>query len=172
MTAQRKGTVRMGIALAVLAVMATVAIPSYAQGASTSGPLIDVSNPTAGAYLRRGKMFIYGNACDPSAAPGSGVAGTGIRRIAAYLGDRDTLEGVPSWRPGGYMTSASILNNPQPSSELGLPTTSSLCKVANAGFQLLSSSLRKGTWNLNIYVLSMTGKETHIVIPGLRVDKP
>lgn len=176
MIGPRKGTFthRLGIALGVAALMAATVIPgASAQNVSTSsGPIVDVSNPLPGAYVRRGKMFIFGDACDPNAPAGSGPAGTGIRKVSAFLGDRDSTEGHPFWRPGGYLTAATIINNVQPSSELGLPTTSPLCKVANAGFQLLTSSLRKGTWDLNIYVLSMTGKETHIVIPGIRVDKP
>ena len=48
----------------------------------------------------------------------------------------------------------------------------STCKNPAAGFRLLSSSLRKGIWNMNVYVLAKNGKETRVTIPGLRVDKP
>jgi len=170
MTAYRKGAARLGIALAVMAMLASVAIPSYAQGVST-GPLVELANPNAGAYLRRGKVIFTGNACDPNATD-AGVVGTGIKRISAYFGDRDTLAGTPSWRPGGYLTAASLPNVTQPGSQLGMPSTSPLCKVPNAGFQLVTPSLKKGTYDLNIYALSTSGAETHIVIPRIRVDKP
>ncbi|MDQ6671887.1 MAG: hypothetical protein M3069_14305 [Chloroflexota bacterium] len=177
MTAQGKGAVRLGIALAVMTILATAAIPSYAQSAPMPppGPLIEVANPDANAYVRRGKMWIYGNACDPNAGSlQGGPAGTGIKRVAAFFGDRDTLVGIPSWRPGGYLTSASATDvTPQPASELGLPSTSSMCKgMQNAGFGLFTPSLKEGIWDLNVYALSMTGAETHIVIPGIRVDEP
>jgi hypothetical protein len=77
----------------------------------------------------------------------------------------------------GAATSASLnpdfSANALQSSRLGLanPDTS-VCKNPNAGFRVLPSSFRKGTWTMNVYVLGKNGKETKVTINNLRVDRP
>ena len=77
----------------------------------------------------------------------------------------------------GAATSASVIPdfsaNALQSSRMGLanPDTS-ICKSPVAGFRVLPSSFRKGTWTMNVYVQAKNGKETKVTITGLRVDKP
>jgi hypothetical protein len=175
-----KGTVlRIATGGAVVAVMITVfALPAAAAVTPARAPMVNIANPSSGDYLRRGQNWVGGVACDPDASLTD--ASAGISRVQVYLGDRDTADGVPSWRPGGYMgaaTSASLnpdfSANALQSSRLGLanPDTS-ICKNPNAGFRVLPSSFRKGTWTMNVYVLGKNGKETKVTINNLRVDRP
>jgi hypothetical protein len=158
--------------------MTVVALPASADVTPTAAPTVSIANPTPGSYLRRGANWVGGVACDPNAALNDATAG--ISRVSIYLGDRDTLEGSPSWRPGGYMgvaTAASVIPdfsaNVSQTSRLGLSNPdSSTCKSAIAGFRVLPSSFRRGTWTMNIYVQGKNGKETKVTIPGLRVDLP
>src|SRR5439155_25879514 len=173
-----KGLVlRIATGAAVVAMMITVfAVPASAAVTPAVAPLVSIANPTAGDYLRRGQNWVGGVACDPNASATDTTAG--ISKVAIYLGDRDTAEGVPSWRPGGYMgaaTSASVLSdfsaNAGQFSRMGLGSPDvSTCKSPVAGFRVLPSSFRKGTWNMNVYVLAKNGKETRVTITGLRVD--
>jgi hypothetical protein len=158
--------------------MTVVAMPASAAVTPARAPLVNISNPASGDYIHRGAQWIGGVACDPDASMSDPTAG--ISKVSIYLGDRDTLEGAPSWRPGGYMgatTSASIIPdfsaNGAQNSRMGVanPDTS-MCKNPTAGFRLLPSSFRKGTWTVNIYVLGKNGKETKFTISNLRVDKP
>jgi len=56
---------------------------------------------------------------------------------------------------------------------LGIPNPDvSVCKNPLAAWRVLPSSFRKGTWNMNVYVLGKNGKETKVTIAGLRIDKP
>jgi hypothetical protein len=173
MTLNIKGVLpRIGTGVAVAALLATVAMvpAAAAQPAPTAAaPLVALFNPQAGDYLRRGGHFFYGVACDPNAAAGDTTGG--IAKVSLYFGNRDEPEqGGPSWRPGRYITAATGTTG---NSRLGLTTLAGgPCKVANSGFQLRTTSLRKGTWDLHVYALSKSGKETHIVVPGIRVDKP
>ncbi|HEV7663805.1 MAG TPA: hypothetical protein VGQ62_09745 [Chloroflexota bacterium] len=162
----------------VAALMTVVALPASAAVTPALAPVVNIANPAPGDYLRRGQNWVAGVACDPNAAltdPSAGIA-----KVSIYLGDRDTTEGTPSWRPGGYMgvtTSASVVAdfsaNAAQYSRMGLSNPDqSTCKNPTAGFRVLPSSFRKGTWTMNIYVQAKNGKETRVTIPGLRVDKP
>jgi hypothetical protein len=77
----------------------------------------------------------------------------------------------------GATTSASVIPdfsaNALQSSRMGLsnPETAT-CKSPVAGFRVLPSSFRKGTWEMNVYVQAKNGKETKVTISGLRVDRP
>src|SRR3979490_3182587 len=107
-----KGTwLRVATGGAVVAVMVTVmAAPAAAAVTPAKAPLVSIANPMAGDYLHRGQNRSCGLACDPDASMTDTTAG--ISKVSIYLGDRDTTEGLPSWRPGGYMgatTSASII---------------------------------------------------------------
>ena len=175
-----KGTwLRIATGGAVVALMGTVmAAPVAAAVTIAKAPVVSIANPLSGDYLRRGQNWIGGVACDPDASLTDTTAG--ISKVSAYLGDRDTLEGAPSWRPGGYMTAATTASivpdfsaNAGQFSRLGVTNPDvSTCKNLSAGFRLLSSSLRKGTWDINLYVLAKNGKETKVTITGVRVDKP
>jgi len=48
----------------------------------------------------------------------------------------------------------------------------STCKNPVAGWRVLPSSFRKGTWNMNVYVAREERQGTRVTITGLRVDKP
>jgi hypothetical protein len=175
-----KGIVsRTAIGAAVAVLLAVFALPVSAQDkAAAAAPMVDVSFPLANSYVRRGQNWVNGVACDPSASASDATAG--ISKIQVFLGDRDTGTGVPSWRPGGFMGQATIAGtNPEFSvnaaenSRMGMNAPeSNVCKGMNAGFRILPSSFKKGTWTMNVYVLSKSGKETRFTIPGLRVDKP
>jgi len=175
-----KGIVsRIGIGAAVAVLLAVLALPVSAQDKPAAvAPVVDVSFPMANSYVRRGQNWVNGVACDPNASASDMTAG--ISRIQVFLGDRDTGEGVPSWRPGGFMGQATVGGttpefsvNAAENSRMGLNAPeSSVCKGMSAGFRILPSSFRKGTWTMNFYVQSKAGKETRVTIPGLRVDKP
>jgi hypothetical protein len=175
-----KGTVlRIATGSAVVAVMITVfALPAAAAVTPARAPVVSIANPSPNDYLRRGQNWVGGVACDLDASMTDATAG--ISKVSIYLGDRDTLEGSPSWRPGGYMgatTSASIIPdfsaNAGQFSRLGLANPdSSTCKNPVAGFRVLPSSFRKGTWTMNVYVLAKNGKETKVTVGPLRVDLP
>lgn len=147
---------------AVVAAMTTLmALPASAAVAPTREPEVNVANPSPGAYLRRGRTYVSGVACDPNASMADATAG--IAKVTIFLGDRDTTIGVPSYRPGGYFGSAT----------LGLPTSyAATCKQPNAGWRVLPSSFKKGIYDMNIYVLGKNGKETKVTIAGVRVDNP
>jgi hypothetical protein len=175
-----KGIVsRIGTGAAVAVLLGVLALPVSAQDKpAAAAPVVDVSFPVANSYLRRGQNWVNGVACDPNASASDPTAG--ISRIQVFLGDRDTGEGAPSWRPGGFMGQATIGGttpefsvNAAENSRMGLNAPeASVCKGMNAGFRILPSSFRKGRWTMNVYVLAKNGKETRITIPGLRVDKP
>jgi hypothetical protein len=176
-----KGIVsRMATGVAVGVLMAVVALPASAQQVQklAVAPVIDVAFPTAGVFLRRGQNWMNGVACDPNAAATDATAG--ISKITVFLGDRDTGDGVPSWRPGGFMGQATLGGttpefsvNASETSRLGLATPDMrVCTSPTAGFRILPSSFRKGIWTMNVYVFGKNGKETRVTIPGLRVDKP
>ena len=166
-----------GAVLAVL--MTTIALPVSADVTPAVAPRVSVANPSAGDYLRRGADWVTGIACDPNASMSDATAG--VAKVSVYLGDRDTAVGVPWYRAGGYFGSADI-NKTQPdfsdtstglNSRLGLRNPSmSVCKNPNAGWRVLTSSLRKGKVDMNVYVLGKNGKETKVTIAGLRIDMP
>ena len=158
-----KGTwLRIATGGAVVAVMVTVlAAPAAAAVTPTAAPVVNVANPHSGDYVRRGRNWITGVACDPNASMTDETAG--ISKITVYLGDRDTTIGVPWYRPGGYFGTATLgVTSPDVST----------CKQGNSGWRVLPSSFRKGLYDLNIYVLAKNGKETKVTITGLRVDRP
>ena len=140
---------------AVLALLGVSAIP---VSAVAIGPSLDVSNPSAGSYMRRGKHMFTGVACDKNAKSGSGISS-----VTVFLGDRDAANGVAFYAPGGYVGSAT----------LGLPATGGPCAgVSGAGWKLKTISLKKGKYTLFVYARSsVTGGETVTQIP-IRVDKP
>jgi hypothetical protein len=173
-----KGSViRIATGMSVVAVLTMViAVPASAAVTPLTAPRVNIAAPTGGDYMRRGTAIIIGEACDPDATLTDATAG--ISRITAYVGDRDTVEGVPSWRPGGFIGSATSTRPAADSpfaqgSRLGLANIDvSFCRQLNAGFRIITSALRKGSWNLNVYVQANNGKETKVTISGLRVDTP
>jgi hypothetical protein len=155
-----------------------VAIPAGAAPPVLTAPKVSVANPAPGDYWRRGSNWIQGVACDPDAPLTDTTAG--IARVQIFLGDRDTTEGVPFFRPGGYMgaataagTAAEFSTNAAINSRLGLGTPDvSTCKQSFAGWRVLPSAARKGTFTMNVYVQGKNGAETKVSIANLRVDKP
>ena len=104
----------------------------------------------------------------------------GISKVSVFLGDRDTTEAVPFFRPGGYFGAATVAGTAADFSStgainsrlaLGTPEFST-CKQMLSGFRVLTSAIRKGTWTMNIYVQGMNGAESKVTIPGIRIDKP
>jgi hypothetical protein len=175
-----KGTVlRIATGSAVVAVMITVfALPAAAAVTPARAPVVSIANPSPNDYIHRGQNWVGGVACDLDASATDTTAG--IARVQVFLGDRDTTEGTPSWRPGGYMgqaTSASVLSdfsaNAGQFSRMGLgnPDTS-MCKSPVAAWRVLPSSFRKGTWTMYVYVLAKNGKETKVTVGPLRIDLP
>jgi len=170
---------RITIGGAVVAALSTLAIlPASAAPAPLKAPKVDVAQPTANAYFRRGAMWVSGVACDPDAPLTDATAG--ISKVSIFLGDRDTTEAVPFFRPGGYFgaattagTAAEFSTNAAINSRLGIGTPEfTTCKQTLAGWRVLPSSFRKGTWTMNVYVQGKNGAETKVTIPGLRIDKP
>jgi hypothetical protein len=100
-----------GVAVAVL--LGVVAMPVSAQvKPAAAAPVVDVAFPLANSYVRRGQNWVNGVACDPNASASDPTAG--ISRIQVFLGDRDTGEGTPAWRPGGFLGQATIAGtNPE-----------------------------------------------------------
>ena len=145
---------RLVIGIAVTALLGVSVIP---VSAAPTGPTLDVANPVAGTYLRRGRHMIGGVACDKTAK-----TGTGVDSVTAFLGNRDAA-GNAVFVPGGFLGSAT----------LGLPTTGTACAgVTGAGWSLKTKSLKKGSYTLFVYARSsVTGSETVMQIP-IRVDKP
>jgi hypothetical protein len=166
-----------GAAVAVWSTL--IALPVSAAVIPTVAPVVSVADPASGDYVRRGAMWVSGVACDPNAPASDSTAG--IARVAIYLGDRDTAIGVPTYRPGGYF-GAATLNGTNPdfsdnttglSSRLGLRNPDrSTCKNALAGWRVLTSAIKKGIYEMNVYVQGKNGSETKTTISGLRVDHP
>ena len=96
-----KGTlIRFATGIGVAASFAAIAVlPASAAVTLPRAPVVNISNPQSGDYLRRGANWISGVACDPDAPIGDSTAG--IDRVQIFIGDRDTGGGTPSWRPGG-----------------------------------------------------------------------
>jgi hypothetical protein len=170
---------RMAIGGAVVAALSTlVVVPASAAPAPLKAPKVDVAQPTANAYFRRGAMWVSGVACDPDAPLSDPTAG--IAKVSVFLGDRDTTEGVAFYRPGGYFGAATIAGtaaefsaNAAINSRLGIGTPEfTTCKQSLAAWRVLPSSFRKGIWTMNIYVQGKNGAETKVTIPGIRIDKP
>jgi len=175
-----KGIVlRVATGAAVFAVLLTlIALPASAAVTPTAAPVVQVANPAPGDYLRRGQTWVTGIACDPNASITDATAG--IAKVSIFLGDRDTAEGVPWYRPGGYFGAATLAGttpefsvNAAENSRLGLAApVRSTCKQLYSGWRVLPSSFRKGIYDLNVYVQASNGKETKVTIAGLRVDNP
>jgi hypothetical protein len=164
---------------AVVAVLTTlIALPASAAVVATAAPVVSVSNPSPGDYLRRGQNWVTGVACDPNASMTDSTAG--IAKVSIYLGDRDTSYGVPWYRPGGYFGAATLAgtnqefsSNVAETSRLGIPNPDvSVCKQPFAAWRVLPSSFRKGIVTMNVYVQAKNGKETKVTIPDLRIDHP
>ena len=176
-----KGTVsRVVSGGAVAAALMTIfTLPASAAVTPTVGPTVDVAFPTSNTFVRRGALWVNGVACDPNASPSDPTSG--ISRVQVFLGNRDTGEGTPAWRPGGFLGQATLGGtNPEFSvnaaenSRLGLNTPDvSACKNPSSGWRVLTGSLRKkGTYTMNVYVLAKNGKETRVTINNVRVDEP
>lgn len=164
-------------ATVALLIGAAAALPvAAAPSTPAAAPLVDIASPNNGDYVRRGQEWVIGVACDPNAPATDPTAG--IAKVAIYFGDRDTSEGVPSWRPGGYMgaatsTTVSIDSGSGQFSRLGLQSPDvSVCRQPYAGFRVLPSSFRKGDWTMNVYVTAKNGMETKYTVGTLHVDKP
>jgi hypothetical protein len=175
-----KGSVlRVATGVAVVAVlMGVVAAPAMAAVTPPTAPKLDIAHPLAGDHMRRGTIWVTGVACDPSAAATDTTAG--ISRIQVFAGDRDLGFSQLVTRPGGYLGAATaagfavdISNNANLSSRLGAtnPDVSTGCKSPSAGFRVLTSALRRGTYDLNVYVLTKAGAETKTTIAGIVVDQ-
>lgn len=174
-----KGIVlRMATGGAVVAAgMTIIALPASAAVPTPVAPLVSVASPNPGDYWRRGQIWVSGVACDPNAMLTDATGGIG--KVAIYLGDRDTTAGAPWYRPGGYFGSASSSTAPDfsststQSSRLGLTSPDvSTCKQRLSGFRVLTSSIKKGIYDMNIYVQGKSGMETKVTIAGLRIDHP
>jgi hypothetical protein len=175
-----KGIVsRIGTGAAVAILLAMVAWPASAAVTPTVAPTVNVAFPTSDIFVRRGAIWVDGVACDPNASTTDATAG--ISKVSVFLGDRDNPLTAPSFRPGGYMGSATISGtNPEFSvnaaenSRLGLNTPDvSVCRNPVSGWRVLTASLRKkGSYTMNVYVLAKNGKETRVTINNLRVDQP
>jgi len=170
---------RMAIGSAVVAALSTLlVVPASAAPAPLKAPKVDVAQPTANAYFRRGTIWVNGVACDPDAPLTDPTAG--ISKVSIFLGDRDTTEAVPFFRPGGYFGAATIAGTAADfsstgaiNSRLGLGTpVLNTCRQSLSGWRVLTSAIRKGTWTMNVYVQGKNGAETKVTIPGLRIDKP
>jgi hypothetical protein len=175
-----KGSViRVATGVAVLAVlMSVVAMPASAAVTPPAAPKVDIAHPASGDHLRRGTIWVTGVACDPNAALTDTSAG--ISRIQVFTGDRDLASGTAFYRPGGFFGSATATgllpdfsSNFTQSSRLGLanPDVSVGCRHSFAGFRILTAAFRRGTYNLNIYVLTKAGNEIKIPIDGIVVDQ-
>ena len=78
-----------GAAIVTIALVATAALSSAPVGAAssgscTSGPILDLANPSAGDLLSPGDYVVSGVARDPAAA-----SGDGIDRVELFVGSRD-----------------------------------------------------------------------------------
>jgi hypothetical protein len=175
-----KGSVlRVATGVVVVAVlMGVVAAPAMAAVVPPAQPKLDVAHPLAGDHMRRGTIWVTGVACDPSASMTDPTAG--ISRVQVFAGDRDLGINELVSRPGGYLGAATaagfpvdISNNFLLTSRLGAnnPDVSTGCKSPTAGFRVLTASLRRGTYDLNIYVLTKAGAETKTTISGIVVDQ-
>lgn len=175
----KRSVLRVAAGMAVVAVlMGVVAAPAMAAVTPPTAPKLDIAHPLAGDHMRRGTIWLTGVACDPNASMTDTTAG--ISRIQVFAGDRDLGINELVTRPGGYIGSATasgfavdISNNFTLSSRLGAnnPDVSTGCKSPTAGFRVLTSSLRRGTYDLNVYVLTKAGFETKTTIPGIVVDQ-
>jgi hypothetical protein len=175
-----------GIALRLLSggavvatVMTVIAAPASAAVTTPVAPTVDVATPHPGDFLRRGSDWVLGVACDPNASANDSTAG--IARVQVFLGDRDA-GGSFALRPGGFIGSATLAGtNPANfdttsglSSRLSLqnPDTST-CKNPLAGWRVLTAAMkRRGTFDMNIYVLAKNGMETKVTLSGIRIDEP
>jgi hypothetical protein len=174
----KASVVRVAMGVAVVAVlMGVVAAPAMAAVTPPTTPKLDIAHPLAGDHMRRGTIWVTGVACDPSASTTDTTAG--ISRIQVFAGDRDQGISQLMTRPGGYLGAATsagvaldISNNTNLTSRLAAtnPDVSTGCRNPNAGFRILTSALRRGTYDLNVYVLSKAGAETKTTVPGIVVD--
>jgi hypothetical protein len=152
---------RIATAVITSALLATIAIPVSAAPAaapSSTGPVLEVFNPVANDYLRRGRHVITGIAYDPTA-----TTGTGVDQVTVFLGDRDG--GGNTWYvPGGYLGSATL-------GQANIKGAAN-AQFAKAGWSLKTKSLRKGSYTLYVYARSsVTGRESVTQVP-IRVDQP
>ena len=176
-----KGTVvRLLSGGAVVATVLTVfAVPASAAVTPAVAPTVSIATPHPGDFFRRGSLTVLGVACDPNAAASDATAG--IARVQVFLGDRDT-GGSFALRPGGYV-GAATLGGTVPtnfdttsglSSRLGIQNPdASICKNPLAGWRVFTSALRRrGTFDMNVYVLAKNGMETKVTLQGIRIDEP
>ena len=172
-----KGTVlRIASGGAVIALLMTVlAVPASADVPPAAAPKVSVADPAPGAFLRRGALWVDGVACDPNASQTDSSGG--IARVQVFLGDRDTTVGTPTFRPGGLLGQATLsslaptFTDAAINSKLGLSNPdAATCRQQFAGWRVLTGSLRKGIFDMNVYVLAKNGKETKVTIPGIHVD--
>jgi hypothetical protein len=131
--------------------LAAVGVSGAPASAATKGPMLVVSNPAAGDFLRRGRYIIEGVAYDEAAR-----TGTGVDQVTVYVGDRET---------GGLYAGTATLDqantqghkNPQ---------------FAKAGWKLTTTrALTPGSQVLYVYARSaVTGAETLVTIQ-VHVDR-
>jgi hypothetical protein len=167
-----------GAVSAVLMLM--IALPASAAVTTPTKPTVEIVTPDAGAYFRRGSIWVVGIACDPNASMSDSTAG--IAKVSVYIGDRDDPT-VHSGR-GDYVGSASLAGTLgtgsgiditavlAETSRLGIGNPDvSVCKNPNAGWRVLTSALKKGSYDLHIYTLAKNGAET-LVTRSVRIDMP
>jgi hypothetical protein len=103
-----------GAAIVTLALAATATLSSAPVGAATpgtcsSGPVLDLANPSAGDLLSPGDYIVSGVARDPAA-----TSGDGIDRVELFLGNRDlggTEVGVAVPQQGTFEVTANLPTN-------------------------------------------------------------
>lgn len=103
-----------GAAIVTLALVATATLSSAPVGAATpatcsSGPVLDLANPSAGDLLSPGDYVVSGIARDPAATNGDG-----IDRVELFLGNRDlggTEVGAAVPQQGTFEVTANLPTN-------------------------------------------------------------
>jgi hypothetical protein len=103
-----------GAALVSLALVATAALSSAPVGAAgagscSSGPVLDLANPSAGDLLSPGDYIVSGVARDPAS-----TSGDGIDRVELFVGNRDlggTEVGAAVPQQGVFAVTAKLPTN-------------------------------------------------------------
>jgi len=182
-----KGTVLRAVSggAAAAALMLVIALPASAAVTPLSAPTVSIITPNDNDYYRRGSIWVTGISCDPNASLSDPTAG--ISRVQVFFTNRDdpTVEQAAGHNGrGGYLGAATLGGTLgtgsglditavlAQTSRLGLGNPDvSVCKNSNAAWRVLTTALKKGTYQLNMYVLAKNGMETQ-VSRTVRIDKP
>jgi len=79
-----RGAAMVSLALVAAASLGSAPVGAAPSAACTSGPVLDLANPSAGDLLSPGDYIVSGVARDPSVS-----SGDGIDRVELFLGDRN-----------------------------------------------------------------------------------